>query len=94
MQIAYVLNGATYAYGGMHVAVVGVGAGGTLEARQYIEVFGGSHVQAVSPDGRWLLMGSHSVGSLRSYAIDGAGKLTPARTITILDEPVFIDFKR
>lgn len=47
---------------------------------------------AVSPDGRWLVLGSSPVADLRSYAIDGAGGLTLDQVIAILEQPTSVAF--
>jgi len=92
-RVAYALNGATYAYGGHHLAVVGVTPAGTPEVLQYVQLFSESRAIAVSPSGRWLMVGSQGVDDVRRFRIDDTGKLSDPLTLALPENPVWLGFR-
>lgn len=91
LPIAYAMHGYSYQYGGHHLSVVSAD-GGTLEALQHITVHRDSFALGTSPDGRWLLVGSHYVDEMRSYRIDATGQVGEQIVSTLVDDPIFIGF--
>jgi hypothetical protein len=105
LDVAYALSGASFAYDGENLAVVGKSASGALEARQFVEMYPEGFSLAVSPDGRWVITGSSSirlgpggqgggVGHVQSWQVDGTtAKLTDGKVITLIDDPVALIFR-
>jgi hypothetical protein len=96
LPVGYFVNGGSYAYGGNNLAVVGVAQSGSLEVRQHVmlpwENSYNSGAVAVSPDGRWLLVGTTVVSEVRAWPIDGAtGQLGTSRVVALAEVPVFIE---
>lgn len=93
LPVAYVLNGASYQYSGEHLAVVAV-TGTAIEVRQYVDTFKSSRLVQVSPDGRWLFVGSGQVNDVRAWAIDfETGKLASPKVLGIVEAPVGLGFR-
>jgi hypothetical protein len=99
LRVGYFVNGGSAAYGGNHLAVVGGTANDGLEVRQYVSLpwdnSYNSGAVAVTPDGRWLLVGTTVVSEVRAWPIDPmTGQLGPSRVPALADEPVFIEVRR
>lgn len=93
LPVVYTLHGESYQYGGFHLAVVEASTEGQLDVRQYVTVFRSSYALGVSPDGRWLLVGSHGVSEVRAHSIDpSTGELLAEKVVTLVDAPIFIEF--
>ncbi|MDX2015385.1 MAG: hypothetical protein SFW67_34660 [Myxococcaceae bacterium] len=98
LRVGYFVNGGSAAYGGNHLAVVGGTANDGLEVRQYVSLpwdnSYNSGAVAVTPDGRWLLVGTNVVTEVRAWPIDPAtGQLGTSRVPVLADEPVFIEVR-
>jgi hypothetical protein len=99
LRVGYFVNGGSAAYGGNHLAVVGATPNDGLEVRQYVSLpwdnSYNSGAVAVTPDGRWLLVGTNVVSEVRAWPIDPVtGQLGPSRVPVLADEPVFIEVSR
>lgn len=98
LRVGYFVNGGSFAYGGNNLAVVGGTASDGLEVRQYVSLpwdnSYNSGAVAVTPDGRWLLVGTNVVSEVRAWPIDPAtGRLGTSRVPVLADEPVFIEVR-
>ncbi len=97
LEVVYSIQGGSYGYNGNHLAVVGRDAAGSLEVRQYVglpaENLRNSRTAAVTPNGKWLLVGSSNVSELRTFPIDqNTGKLGAPRVPMLVDTPLFVGF--
>jgi hypothetical protein len=96
LPVGYFVNGGSVAYGGNNLGVVGLASSGGLEVRQYVMLpwansYNSGSV-AVTPDGRWVLVGTNVVSEVRAWPIDQVtGQLGTSRVVVLSDLPVFIE---